>query len=519
MQVKVMNPVQSPSIGAPMAEVQILCPNCRKPNSRTTENFRRARFCQHCGQDVVLNNDGPRYYITRVIKEGGQGAVYEAIDDTMRIYAVKEMLDRFIDPKERDEAISRFEAEAKMLQAFRHPRVPRIYADFKDEGRHYLVMDFVRGEDLEDIIKREKSIPEAQVLTWAGQISDVLQHLHEQDPPVIFRDMKPSNIMIERDGGVKLIDFGIAKVFQPTQRGTQIGTPGYAPPEQYQGIATPESDVYALGATLHHLLTGRDPRDHMPFTFPPVRDLNPAISERTSAAIDKAVQKFAADRFPTIAAFQAALRPQPAPPIQVRVAPSTQALPAAAQVGSPSQPVQGRVPIQPPVASQPPVATRPSQPAQPANLPANAGRAPSQAPAAQPATKPKPAPKPRRSFPFGGFIITLLAIVLIAATLVFAFPDVVAPYIPQLNLATPTVVTYRQISFTSTEAEIIVPAGGDVYELYRQEFIRQVQEQYPGAQINPNAPLSFVGGAEKIGDEAGGTRYRAQMQGFISIPQ
>src|SRR5690349_7176590 len=106
--------VSSASTGTPMAEVNVLCPNCRKPNSRTTENFRRARFCQHCGHDVVLNNDGPRYYIVRVIKEGGQGAVYEAIDDTQRIYAVKEMIDRFVDPKERDEAITRFEAEAKM---------------------------------------------------------------------------------------------------------------------------------------------------------------------------------------------------------------------------------------------------------------------------------------------------------------------------------------------------------------------------------------------------------------------
>src|SRR4029078_8752829 len=198
-------------------------------------NLRRARFCQHCGGDIVLNNDGPRYYITRIIKEGGQGAVYETIGDDGKVYAVKEMLDRFTNPKEREEALDRFEHEANLLKRLRHDRIPRIYADFKDEGRQYLAMDFVRGEDLEEVIKRQRAIPEEQALKWADQICDVLDYLHNQKPePIIFRDMKPSNIMVEPDGGVKLIDFGIAKVFQHAQRGTQIGTPGYAPPEQYQ---------------------------------------------------------------------------------------------------------------------------------------------------------------------------------------------------------------------------------------------------------------------------------------------
>jgi serine/threonine protein kinase len=191
-----------------MAEVQqILCPICHKPN------LRRARFCQHCGKDIVLNNDGPSYYITRIIKAGGQGAVYETIGDDGQVYAVKEMLDRFTDEKERDEAIMRFEAEARMLQRLSHPRIPRVYTDFKDEGRQYLAMEFVRGEDLEELIRRQGALPEKQVLEWADQICEVLSYLHNHKPePIIFRDMKPSNIMIEPDGGIKLIDFGIAKV-------------------------------------------------------------------------------------------------------------------------------------------------------------------------------------------------------------------------------------------------------------------------------------------------------------------
>jgi serine/threonine-protein kinase len=265
-----------------MAEVQqILCPICHKPN------LRRANFCAYCGQDVVLNNDGPlRFKITEIIKEGGQGAVYRAVavdkdgqPQGRPIYAIKEMLDRFTNPKEHDEALDRFEHEANLLKRLRHERIPRIYADFKDEGRQYLAMDFVEGQDLEEVIKRNRTIPEDQALKWADEICDVLEYLHSQKPePIIFRDMKPSNVMIEPDGNVKLIDFGIAKVFQQAQRGTQIGTPGYAPPEQYQGLATPSSDIYALAATLHHALTGRDPRDEPPFSFPPVYGLKPTIS-------------------------------------------------------------------------------------------------------------------------------------------------------------------------------------------------------------------------------------------------
>ena len=145
-----MASVAPPTTRIRMAEAQqILCPRCHKPN------LRRARFCQHCGHDIILNNDGPRYYITRVIKEGGQGAVFETVGDDQHIYAVKEMLDHFTDEKERGEAITRFEAEARMLERLSHPRIPRVYADFKDEGRHYLAMDFVQGEDLEEVLRRE----------------------------------------------------------------------------------------------------------------------------------------------------------------------------------------------------------------------------------------------------------------------------------------------------------------------------------------------------------------------------
>jgi eukaryotic-like serine/threonine-protein kinase len=472
-----------------MAEVQqILCPQCHKPN------LRRARFCQHCGHDIVLNNDGPRYYITRVIKEGGQGAVFETIGDDNKIYAVKEMLDRFTDPKERAEAIGRFEAEAAMLRRLSHPRIPKVYVDFKDEGRQYLAMEFVRGQDLEEVIKRQGAVPEQQALEWADQICDVLDYLHNHKPePIIFRDMKPSNIMVQPDGTIKLIDFGIAKVFQRAERGTQIGTPGYAPPEQYQGIATPESDIYALGATLHHMLTGRDPRDEPPFSFPPVYGLNPKVSRRTSEAIQRALQMKPEDRYHSVAEFRAALRPMPAQPPSVRVAPATQALPA-----------------------QPQVAAQPAAPAAKPAVPPTQRAQPVQTQRAQPAARPR-----RRA---GVWILVLLLIVALGAGgLVFVFSDVVAQYAPGiLSAPTPTPQTLVLRPYSVDDLEIIVPPGVDVRDAFRQAFLQKAQQEFgPGTQINNNAPPTFLAGKEpvKTGDDPRGTKYRASMQGFILVPR
>jgi serine/threonine-protein kinase len=501
-----------------MAEVQqILCPNCHKPN------LRRAKFCQHCAHDMVLNNDGPRYYITRVIKSGGQGSVFETIGDDGKVYAVKEMIDNFTNPKDRTEAIDRCEAEAKMLRRLSHPRIPRVYADFKDEGRQYLAMDFVRGEDLEEIIRKHPGgLPEPQVLEWADEICDVLDYLHNHKPePIIFRDMKPSNVMIEPDGTVKLIDFGIAKVFQRAERGTQIGTPGYAPPEQYQGLATVESDIYALAATLHHMLTGRDPRDEPPFSFPPVYGLKPTISKRTSDALQKALQMNPDDRFQSIAEFRDALRPLPAPS-QVRVPQKTTVLtpqpqaatqPAAAPASPP--PAAGNPPVQPAVQARP---AAPSVPL--AGIPAQG---------AAPISTPAPQAQPRRRGGFlRGLLVLLLVLGLIGATLAFAFPSVVDQVLPGVisapqSTSTPVQRIYVPVdTFTLRDQEIIVPAGKDVREAYQEAFIqlaRQDPKYGPQAIISPNAPPAFVGTPEKLGQDAQGTHYRATMQGLVYVPK
>jgi serine/threonine-protein kinase len=529
-----------------MAEVRILCPICHKPNTRTTENFRTARFCQHCGRDVVLNNvpgaTGPRYYITRVIKEGGQGAVYEAIDDSQRVYAVKEMLDRFTDKRERGEALERFEEEADMLLRLSHSRIPRIYASFEDEQRHYLAMDFVRGEDLEDVIRREGSIPEARALAWADQVFDVIEYLHRQRPPIIFRDMKPSNIMIERDGGVKIIDFGIAKVLQGTQRGTQIGTPGYAPPEQYQGLATVASDVYALGATLHHMLTGRDPRDEPPFSFSPVYGLKPSVSRRTSDAVQRALQMRPEDRWPSVAEFRTALIPapppartvpQPAPAQRPAPPPSNQSAPAQRPAPPPSSqpapaqrpappPSNQSAPAQRPAPARPPAASAPAQAARPAPPPPTARVGALPTPASQPAPAAQPPAKQRRGGGFTRFVFWLLAIALVGGVLLFAFPDLAARYVPfeiPNPLPAPTAQTLIQRPY-SVDLEVVVPSGQDVRGVFMTLYERRAREEFgPGVRVSSDPAPAFVGEPQELGEDASGTKYRGTISGYVLVPQ
>jgi serine/threonine-protein kinase len=262
------------------------------------------------------------------------GTIYLAQDTrfSTRTCAVKEMLDTFTSPNERADAVRRFEQESDILASLQHPNIINVFDRFTEGQRHYLVMPFIKGRSLEEhLVELGGAASEAKVIEWAMCICDVLEYLHSQQPPIIYRDLKPSNIMVTDTGRLILIDFGIARNFVPRAQGTMIGTPGYAPPEQWQGMAEPRSDLYSLGATMHHLLTGIDPRSRPPFVFDPVRKIKPSLSSSIEQIIDKLLQMRADQRYPNTAALKQALSNVTRPVQPVVVPPKPQPKPQVVQ--------------------------------------------------------------------------------------------------------------------------------------------------------------------------------------------
>ncbi|GAC1697505.1 MAG: hypothetical protein PVS3B3_22990 [Ktedonobacteraceae bacterium] len=262
------------------------CDNCGLANAET------ARFCQHCAAPLLFKRStgdlpeqtllGSRYQLQSRIGQGGMGAVYRASDTRFnnRSVAIKEMSRAGLTPSRIQEAEEAFERESRLLADLVHPNLPRIYDYFTEEERSYLVMDFIEGETLEDYLEHKGGGPVAleQALDWGMQLCDVLNHLHTHQPPIIFRDLKPSNVMIS-NGHIYLIDFGIARIFKPGQSHDTVafGSPGFAAPEQYgKAQSTQRSDIYSLGALLHCLMTGVDPSEQ-PFFFRPAAELNSAV--------------------------------------------------------------------------------------------------------------------------------------------------------------------------------------------------------------------------------------------------
>lgn len=238
-----------------------------------------------------------KYEILREIGRGGMSVVYLAMDTHLnKQWAVKEIRKRGNGKKD-EIVVNSLLAEANLMKGLDHPALPRI-VDIIDHGSTiFVVMDYIEGESLDKILKAEGVQAEDVVITWAKQLCDALSYLHTQTPPIIYRDMKPAIVMLKPEGNVKIIDFGIAREYkeQNLTDTTVLGTKGYAPPEQYSGQTDARSDIYALGMTMHHLLTGVDPMAGGGYA--PVRMWNPELSEGIELIIDRCVQPAAENRY------------------------------------------------------------------------------------------------------------------------------------------------------------------------------------------------------------------------------
>jgi len=263
-----------------------------------------------------------RYLIDRALGGGGMGSVYLARDTRVsnKPVVVKEMLDSFATEEERREAQAEFQAEAATMAALNFANIPSITDFFTEGRRNFLVQDFVAGQDLQKMLDSAsgKPLSEKRVMPWISQVLGALEYMAAQDPQVVHRDIKPANILVDPANQAWLVDFGVASQhFHPgstgalragQQQSTPLGTPGYAPPEQFSGHETVLSDIFALGATMHHLLTGRDPRQFTDpqqlWVYPPARQLNPHLSERAARIITRATQKEAAKRYASATAMK-----------------------------------------------------------------------------------------------------------------------------------------------------------------------------------------------------------------------
>ncbi|MDQ3802024.1 MAG: protein kinase [Acidobacteriota bacterium] len=277
------------------------------PNVNSIDTGGKKAKLKTLSEGTVLNG---RYEIVRKIGGGGMGAVYLASDRNLGgvLRAVKEMVQSYIEETQQEKAINDFKRESLLLTSLEHSSIPTIYDYFYDEkeGRFYLVMKYISGGDLAARLRSspEGRIDEKSVTEWAIQVADVLDYLHNRQPPIVYRDLKPSNIMIDGNSGrVMLIDFGIARWVNKEEKGvTAVGTMGYAPPELFSGNVEARSDIYSLGSTMFHLLTGADPQNNPLLIFdfhknPRPRQINPQLSDQIEQILMRAVEYNADKRF------------------------------------------------------------------------------------------------------------------------------------------------------------------------------------------------------------------------------
>ena len=306
----------------------LICLNQRDGTGCGAINQENASFCNNCRKSMRFGLPIPtliideRYEIVRGIGCGAFGAVYQAqvIQNPGTFVALKETFDA--------NDIQGFEREFKVLQSLQHDNLPQYHEVFQWNGNGYLVMEFVAGQTLEDVLqKASRPLVEALILNYAMQLCDALSYLHSQNPPILHRDIKPANIRLTPEGLVKLVDFGLFKQGSQSKLSTvRGGTPLYMPLEQWGGGTDIQSDLYSLGATLYHLATRHEPlpatdRLKEPDPLPSPQHSNPNLSSHVAAAISTAMRLKREERYPSALALKQALLVAPATAPQPEPAP------------------------------------------------------------------------------------------------------------------------------------------------------------------------------------------------------
>lgn len=270
----------------------------------------RKRTSHLVARDVL--QDG-RFEVAGQIGGGGQGTAYVAVDknaDTAAGAPSEVVLKEYILPVHRGQSVlqatvQKLEQEASILRKIDHKHIVKLLDSFVEDHRGYLVMEYVQGKQLKDIVSQQGPQSETTVITLAKQICDVLSYLHSQDPPIIHRDLTPDNLILQENGEMKLVDFNVAHQLESAATATVVGKHCYIPPEQFRGRPTPQSDVYAFGCTLHYLLTGLEPE---PLTVSRPRNFNPNVSDELNDIIAKATALDANKRFANVAEMHDAIQ-------------------------------------------------------------------------------------------------------------------------------------------------------------------------------------------------------------------
>lgn len=448
---------------------------------------------------TLLHN---RYRVEETIAVGGMGAIYRALDETLGIQvAVKE---NFFTTEEYSR---QFRREATILASLRHPNMPRVTDHFVIPGQgQYLVMDFIEGIDLRDVITQQGNLSEEDVIRIGSTICDALAYLHSRSPVIVHRDIKPGNLKITPTRHVFLVDFGLAKIShgETTTTGAQALTPGYAPPEQYGQGTDPRSDIYSLGATLYAALTGKIPEDGLSRAMgsaelTPIRKHNSQVTEPLAKAIEHAMAIAPGDRYPTAMDFRegllnAAAKPKASPQPFITSAPTAQ----------PAGPVPQHV--------QPQAAEMPRPAAPPPVIPPPVGEEKAQRP-----YQPVPQPQRKRGFPLGavlgiggvaalaGIAILIFGLGLIKplapAQPVFTFTPPPPPTHTNLPTSTQPLIANLTPTLAASETPTLAPSATSV----------------PTNTATPAATLTATQAPTPLGGAGGQIAYSSEQEGQTQV--